>query len=141
MGKKVHHLILGCILDATEYVTKILIRVYVVCLAICKDRQCPGKPDPSIWATDEETVITVLRQSAYFSLDAIIGKVQCAVLQTMQQTGIFLQGILHSLDQFGFFLRVKFLFKYVEFIFDTLQYRTYLQDSLLRDLVKVILQS
>ena len=72
MGNKVHHLILGCILDTTEYVTKILIRVYVVCLAVCKDCQCPGKPDSAIWAADEETVITVLRQSTYFPLAGII---------------------------------------------------------------------
>ena len=72
MGNKVHHLILGSIFDTAEYVTKILIRIYVICLAVCKDCQCPGKTDSSIWAADEETVITVLRQSTDFSLDRII---------------------------------------------------------------------
>ena len=72
MGNQVHHLILGSILDATEHVTKILVRINIVCLAICKDSQRPGKPNSSFGATHKETLVTVLRQSTNFPLNAVI---------------------------------------------------------------------
>ena len=72
MGNQVDQLILGCILDATEHITQILVRVDVVGLAVCKDCQCPGKTGAAFGTTDEETIITVLRQPTYFPLDAII---------------------------------------------------------------------
>lgn len=132
VGNQVDQLILGSILDATEHVTQVFVGVDIVCLAVGKYRQGSGQTLPAFGTADIETVVPILRQSADFSLDAIVREIEGTVFQTMQQTGIFLLGILHSLDQFGFFLRVKFFFKYVELIFDTLQYRTYLQDSLRR---------
>ena len=132
VGNQVDQLILGSILDAAEHVTQVFVGVDIVCLAVGKYRQGSGQTLPAFGTADIETVVPILRQSADFSLDAIVREIEGTVFQTMQQTGIFLLGILHSLDQFGFFLRVKFFFKYVELIFDTLQYRTYLQDSLRR---------
>ena len=72
MGNQVDQLILGCSLDATKHVTKILVWGDVVGLAVCKDCQCPGKTGTALGTTDEETIITVLRQPTYFPLDAII---------------------------------------------------------------------
>ena len=57
MGNQVDQLILGCILDATEHITQILVRVDVVGLAVCKDCQCPGKTGAAFGTTDEETMI------------------------------------------------------------------------------------
>ena len=55
MGNQVDQLILGCILDATEHVTQILVWVDVVGLAVCKDCQCPGKTGTALGTTDEES--------------------------------------------------------------------------------------
>lgn len=72
MGNQVDQLILGCSLDATKHVTQILVWVDVVGLAVCKNCQCPSKTGTAFRTTDEETIITVLRQPTYFPLDAII---------------------------------------------------------------------
>ena len=71
VSDQVNHIFIGRILYATEYVTKILKRINIVCLAICKDSQRPGKSYSSFGATNKETIVAVLRQSMYFSLDAI----------------------------------------------------------------------
>ena len=76
VGNQVDQLILGSILDATEHVTQVFVGVDIVCLAVGKYRQGSGQTLPAFGTADIETVVPILRQSADFSLDAIVREIE-----------------------------------------------------------------